>query len=161
MPDTKAPAKLPAPVNPGEALRAEDWNLVLAAVAGLLAVGGASSAGALDVSARARLLAEGIMLATVTEVIQGGTVIDGASLPSLTTYVFVADHAPGIRLGAPGAGAIPEYGRPTRGDEARIWPQPVGSKALLLRWPDPSTPGGWTTRACVLNEKVARRMCGS
>jgi hypothetical protein len=42
------------------------------------------------------------------------------SWPSETKYVFAAVHSPGIRLGAPGVGVVPDYGRPVYADEAKL-----------------------------------------
>lgn len=159
MPDPlAAPPVLPSPVAPGEAVRADDWNRMLAAVVGLYAAR-APRRDDLPDPVRAVKLAQRLMIGVVAEVVLTGTPIDGAYLPSGTKYVFVAADVPSIRLGAPGVGVLPDYGRPVRGNEARIYPQPVDSIVLLLRMNDAESPGGVRTYSCVLGEQVARRLC--
>ncbi len=81
-----------------------------------------------------------------------------ACLPSALTYDFVGIAEPGINetMQTPAD-------RPVAGDEARIYPVPVGTVGLIIRSPAESNEGGIDAIFCLpwVKETIARRRCPS
>lgn len=75
------------------------------------------------------------------------------ALPSEVTYDIIAVGRPDIDL----LGAmVPEW-RSVQDDEVPIWPRAVGTRCLLIEWPDPDTQRRWSL---FMPEAVAWFECG-
>lgn len=87
--------------------------------------------------------------------------VNGSYWPSQVKYVIAGIGA----VNMPQTPLTPFYGRPVRGDEARIYPAAEGALCFIERYPDPDAGNAITVRLYLLpgspgGEVVARRRCG-
>lgn len=149
-------------VRKGQEVSATQWNLLVGIVRDLAeaqadakrGAGGSGGAGgrttiAVPLSpADDSAYSERMVMAVVKAVNVTDADADGSALPSNITYDVVA-----VGRGAATLSTItPVYGRPVKGDQARIIPAKVDDLCIILRGSD--SEGTPKARLCILTEKV-------
>lgn len=99
------------------------------------------------------LLAPQVFVRAVVEAVHAPSGDSAPALPSEITYDVRAVGRADIDLLA---GMTPEW-RSVMNDEVPVWPRPVGTKCLLVEWPDATTQRAWKL---FLPEAVAFFECG-
>jgi hypothetical protein len=162
---------LPAPIKAGDPLSAAWHNQLRDELARLMhgQVSGATQA-ALIAAVLEALPSETLIRVRITQVhvpVNGGPVGgDGQPTdappywPSQVSYSYEGIGYPGVT----GEQKKPDYGRPAREDDARIWPAALGSVHYVLRVPAADGEGGLESKFVMLSggtdgEIVARRRC--
>lgn len=147
-------------LNPGDVITAEWLNALKALAEGRSQASPGKAAAGEQAAGVARALAaikpdEWVQCRITRLIAPGGGLVP--EWPSNVRYDLIGIGRPGIVL----TNQTPVFGRPVKGDEAKIWPAPVGTICYIVRSPAIDNSGAIVAQLVLLDgsEVVARRMC--
>ena len=142
-------------VNPGDLVRAEDFNAVVEELRRLRSIAQAPETGVVK-SLLQGLRADTLVPCRIVAVSPASAQTTPTAM-GMITYDIVGRRRAGINM----LGKVPYYGRPAKDPTHMIYAARVGDDCWLVRTPDDEAPGEFQDRVIVLSEYRAVRICGT